>query len=91
MKRLQQLGNQLTQTSSSSSKPDAETMAPADSKFALNENGIPPFESLPLGKDDPRFSAWGLYGDKDELGTLNRLTDERVAAAAREEIKTGAR
>ncbi|KAK0372841.1 hypothetical protein CLIM01_09799 [Colletotrichum limetticola] len=88
MKRLQQLGNQLTQTSS---KPDEETMAPADSKFALDENGIPPFESLPLGKDDPRFSAWGLYGDKDELGTLNRLTDERVAAAAREEIKTGAR
>lgn len=89
MKRLQQLGNQLTQTSSSSK--DAETMAPADSKFALDENGIPPFESLPLGKDDPRFSAWGLYGDKDELGTLNRLTDERVAAAAKEEIKTGAR
>ncbi|KAL2875306.1 hypothetical protein SGCOL_009469 [Colletotrichum sp. CLE4] len=90
MKRLQQLGSQLS--SSISPNPDeTETMASASSKFALNENGIPPFESLPLGKDDPRFSAWGLYGDKDELGTLNRLTDERVAAAAREEIKTGVR
>ncbi|ROT42129.1 hypothetical protein SODALDRAFT_318871 [Sodiomyces alkalinus F11] len=58
---------------------------------SLNENGIPPFESLPLQEGDPPYSAWGLYGDKDELGTLNRLTDERVAATAREEIKTGVR
>ncbi|RBQ85720.1 hypothetical protein VDGD_20807 [Verticillium dahliae] len=57
----------------------------------LNENGIPPFESLPLGENDPPFSAWGLYGQSDELGTLNRLTDERVAAAARDEIRTGVR
>lgn len=61
------------------------------SKFKLNENGIPPFESLPLGKDDPPWSAWGLYGETDELGTLNRLTDERVVSAARDEIRTGAR
>ncbi|EFQ29806.1 uncharacterized protein GLRG_04950 [Colletotrichum graminicola M1.001] len=66
-------------------------MAPASPDHPLNENGIPPFEALPLGSGNPRFSAWGLYGDKDELGTLNRLTDERVAAAARTEIKTGAR
>ncbi|KAI8214592.1 hypothetical protein K4K53_000874 [Colletotrichum sp. SAR 10_77] len=64
-------------------------MAPTN--VTLNKNGIPPFESLPLGKDDPRYSAWGLYGRDDELGTLNRLTDERVAAAAKSEIKTGAR
>lgn len=56
-----------------------------------NENGIPRFEDLPLRKGDPMLAAWGLYGDDDELGTLNRLTDERVAAAAREEIRTGAR
>ncbi|KAK8065667.1 hypothetical protein PG997_012414 [Apiospora hydei] len=30
-------------------------------------------------------------GRRDELGTLNRLTDDRVAAAARNEIKTGQR
>ncbi|KAI8291221.1 hypothetical protein K4K60_002859 [Colletotrichum sp. SAR11_57] len=64
-------------------------MAPTN--VTLNKNGIPPFESLPFGKDDPRYSAWGLYGRDDELGTLNRLTDERVAAAAKSEIKTGAR
>ncbi|KAK6951828.1 hypothetical protein Daesc_006353 [Daldinia eschscholtzii] len=66
-------------------------MAPPVPGFKLNENGIPNFEDLPLRKTDPHYSAWGLYGDKDELGTLNRLTDERVAAAARNEIKTGHR
>ncbi|TIC99922.1 hypothetical protein CH35J_006006 [Colletotrichum higginsianum] len=65
-------------------------MAPPTPDFLLNENGIPTFDVLPLGRDDPRFSAWGLYGDNDELGTLNRLTDERVVAAARNEIRTGA-
>ncbi|TDZ33532.1 hypothetical protein C8035_v012145 [Colletotrichum spinosum] len=59
--------------------------------YTLNANGIPPFESLPLGTGNPKYSAWGLYGDHDELGTLNRLTDSRGAAAARSEIKTGAR
>lgn len=57
----------------------------------LNENGIPPFDNLPLRKGDPFYSAWGLYGDKDELGTLNRITDEMVAGAAREEVKSGVR
>lgn len=57
----------------------------------LNENGIPSFDSLPLRDGDPHHSAWGLYGDDDQLGTLNRLTDERVAAAAKNEIQKGTR
>ncbi|KAK5656123.1 hypothetical protein OQA88_4883 [Cercophora sp. LCS_1] len=57
----------------------------------LNEHGIPSFDDLPLRKQDPMLSAWGLYGPDDELGTLNRLTDERVASAAKKEIQTGAR
>lgn len=57
----------------------------------LNPNGIPPFSSLPLGKDDPFFSAWGLYGPDDELGALNRLTPARVLDAATSEIRTGVR
>jgi hypothetical protein len=66
-------------------------MAPPVSGFKLNANGIPDFSDLPLRKGDPHHSAWGLYGEKDELGMLNRLTDERVAAAAQSEIKTGQR
>jgi hypothetical protein len=57
----------------------------------LNENGIPIFGDLPLRKGDPMLSAWGLYGPDDELGTLNRLTNPRVAAAAKSEIPTGER
>lgn len=63
----------------------------ASTSFKDNKNGIPNFEDLPLRKGDPHHSAWGLYGDNDELGTLNRLTDERVVEAARAELKTGAR
>ncbi|KAI3323260.1 hypothetical protein HD806DRAFT_535748 [Xylariaceae sp. AK1471] len=66
-------------------------MAPPVSGFKLNANGVPDFDDLPLRKGDPRRAAWGLYGDNDQLGFLNRLTDERVAAAAREEIKSGKR
>lgn len=57
----------------------------------LNSNGVPPFEDLPLRRSDPHHSAWGLYGEKDELGALNRLTNERVVAAAKGELKTGVR
>lgn len=60
-------------------------------KFGLNENGIPKFEDLPLGKGDPHHSAWGLYGKDDQLGTLNRLTDERVVVSAKWEIRSGVR
>lgn len=52
---------------------------------------IPKFSDLPLRKGDPPYSAWGLYGPHDELGTLNRLTDELVAKTAAKEIKTGVR
>ncbi|KAK2624960.1 hypothetical protein QTJ16_005329 [Diplocarpon rosae] len=46
----------------------------------------PLFSSLPLKKDGPRGNAWGLFGDKDELGMLNRLTAETTLAATKEII-----
>lgn len=57
----------------------------------INANKVPSFTSLPLREGDPPHSAWGLYGADDQLGTLNRLTDERVKNAASEEIRTGER
>ena len=73
--------------------PPSPTAESAANTFTLklNVNGIPDFDDLPLRKGDPMRAAWGLYGKDDQLGTLNRLTDERVAAAAREEIRTGER
>ena len=55
---------------------------------AMTGQKRPDFQSLPLGPSDPPFSAWGLYGPKDELGTLNLLTEE-VVLAARSDIVTG--
>ncbi len=51
---------------------------------------LPPFKSLPLRDGDPFHSAWGLYGDDDELGTMNLLTDDVVRDAGKE-IRTGRR
>lgn len=51
----------------------------------------PKFSDLPLQKDGPHGNAWGLWGPDDQLGTLNLLTDDLVARAARENILTGQR
>lgn len=50
----------------------------------------PKFSELPLDPSHPPYSAWGLWGMDDELGTLNHLTPERTVIAAKE-VKTGVR
>jgi Putative cyclase len=49
---------------------------------------MPDFADLPIKPDYPPHSAWGVFGDDDQIGTLNLLTPERVAAAA-QLVKTG--
>ena len=44
---------------------------------------LPSYRELPVKPGAPAGSSWGLFGDDDQLGTLNLLTPERVAAAAR--------
>ncbi|KAM5344380.1 hypothetical protein ACJ41O_012917 [Fusarium nematophilum] len=51
---------------------------------------LPPFDDLPLDKAGPPGNAWGLWGPDDQLGMLNLLTPETVAAASAE-IKEGIR
>ncbi|HEX6777433.1 MAG TPA: cyclase family protein [Ktedonobacterales bacterium] len=51
---------------------------------------LPQFDELPVTPGAPPRSAWGLWGKDDELGTLNLLTPERVAAAA-QLVQTGKR
>ncbi|QUC22866.1 uncharacterized protein UV8b_07107 [Ustilaginoidea virens] len=65
------------------------TLNPAAPPLATTrpQHAMPPrptFDELPVRKDGPPGNAWGLYGDGDECGTLNLLTPERVARAARE-------
>ena len=57
----------------------------------MHQGSLPSFFDLPLRRGDSSFSAWGLYGDDDQLGAVNRLTDELVKEAARDEIQSGVR
>lgn len=56
----------------------------------MDYSSLPSFDDLPLQKDGPPGNAWGLFGPKDELGMLNLITPETVAAAAKE-IQRGVR
>lgn len=44
---------------------------------------LPSFDDLPVRPGAPPRSAWELWGDDDEAGTVNLLTPARVASAAR--------
>jgi hypothetical protein len=46
-------------------------------------NNLPSYRDLPVKPGAPAGSSWGLFGDDDQLGTVNLLTPERVAAAAK--------
>lgn len=48
----------------------------------MDASRLPRYQDLPIRPDLPRGSAWGVFGDDDQLGTLNLLTPDRVAAAA---------
>ncbi|KAK6001818.1 hypothetical protein QM012_002308 [Aureobasidium pullulans] len=56
----------------------------------MSARPLPIFNDLPLDKRGPFLNAWGLYGNDDQLGFLNRLSDDLVKEAARE-IQSGAR
>lgn len=52
-------------------------------------NELPRYTDLPVKSGAPAGSAWGLWGNDDQLGCLNLLTPERTIAAARL-VRTGA-
>lgn len=50
--------------------------------MTFDTNNLPSFSDLPVKPDAPPNSAWGLFGEDDQLGCLNLLTPERAIAAA---------
>lgn len=48
----------------------------------IDFNAIPKFDQLPVRKDAPPESSWGVFGDNDALGCLNFLTPGGVVEAA---------
>ena len=49
---------------------------------------IPSYDELPVRAGAPAGAAWGVFGDDDEVGTINLLTPDRVVAAT-SSIRTG--
>ena len=49
----------------------------------IDFNSIPRFADLPVKPDRPKESSWGVFGDNDDLGCLNFLTEDGVVEAAR--------
>jgi hypothetical protein len=52
-------------------------------------DNLPSFDRLPVRPGAPAGSAWGLFGDEDELGTWNLATPAKTLEAARL-VKKGA-
>ncbi|KAJ7136739.1 hypothetical protein C8R44DRAFT_868861 [Mycena epipterygia] len=48
----------------------------------------PTYDQLPLNPSFPTKAAWGVWGDSDELGALNHITNA-TTLAAKSEIQTG--
>lgn len=48
-----------------------------------DRTNLPSYSELPVRPGAPQGSAWGLFGDDDQLGCLNLLTPERVIAGAK--------
>ncbi len=49
---------------------------------------IPAYKDLPRGENDLYPNAWGIFGEDDQLGTLNHLSQERVLHALKS-VETG--
>jgi kynurenine formamidase len=49
--------------------------------FRAPKPKLPKFSQLPIKPGAPKGSAWGVFGDNDQLGTINLLTPERVREA----------
>ena len=58
-------------------------MIQAQSSPALDrDESIPTYAQLADRPGYPSGSSWGVFGDSDEHGTLNFLTEDSAAAAA---------
>ena len=49
--------------------------------MAIDLNNLPSYDQLPVKEGAPKRSAWGLFGDEDQLGCLNLITPEKTAEA----------
>lgn len=43
-------------------------------------DNLPDYDQLPISPDKPPRSAWGVWGDDDQVGAINLLTNDKVIA-----------
>jgi kynurenine formamidase len=67
-----------------SARPTAKTRA----RRQAAEPKLPRHADLPVREGAPEGAAWGVFGDDDQVGTVNLMTPERVVEAAGS-IRTG--
>ncbi len=51
--------------------------------MTIDLSKLPSYDQLPVKEGAPKGSAWGLFGDDDQLGCLNLITPEKVVEAAK--------
>lgn len=69
------------------SRPKSLQSSEGDTIDPAGYSPRPDFDKLPLKQGDPKGSAWGLWGDTDERGTLNLITTDVVRAALAESVE----
>ena len=55
----------------------------------MSSDQLPDYDELTGGDGRPDRSTWGLFGEADEVGTLNLIGAGEVAAAARSSARAG--
>jgi kynurenine formamidase len=85
---LNKAARRLSNLASSITGLNLNNMAGPDIPFNPDATTFPRRKDLPTIPGAPTDSAW-VWGPNDNLGRLNLLTPSRVAAAAKECIKTG--
>jgi kynurenine formamidase len=68
--------------SSQRSRPSIKAPLPAATEVRAIPADLPSYDQLPIREGAPAGAAWGVFGDDDQLGTVNLLTSERVVQAA---------
>ncbi len=69
-------------------KPKARKVGAVGAPKAARAPKLPRYDELPVRQGAPKGAAWGVFGDADELGTINLLTPQSVLKAAAE-IRAG--
>jgi len=70
-----------TRRSPQRSRPSLKTQGPTPADVRPIPAEVPSYTELPIREGAPAGAAWGVFGDDDQLGTINLLTPERVRQA----------